>query len=43
MVEKIKDIHTIERIKCRERIEEKFTSQIMVDEYEKVYLNLLNR
>lgn len=41
MVEAIKNIHRIKRINCRKIIEEKFTAEKMVVNYEKVYQKII--
>lgn len=41
MVKKISEIDLIDRKKCRQRIEENFSTQKMVNEYEKVYKQIV--
>jgi len=43
MVKAIKNIETIERRKCRERVEKYFSVEKMVDDYEKIYHKILNK
>lgn len=43
MVEKIKVIDQISRPNCRKSVEEKFTVEKMVDGYEKVYQEIINK
>lgn len=43
MVEAIKKIDQIDRRECRKHVEEKFTVEKMVDNYEKVYLEILKK
>ncbi|MCH8986696.1 glycosyltransferase family 4 protein [Patescibacteria group bacterium] len=43
MVDAIKKIDQIDRRKCREHIEKNFSVQKMIDEYEKVFLNILKK
>lgn len=43
MTAKIKAISAINRIDCRKWVEDHFTANKMVDNYEKTYLNLLNK
>ena len=43
MVKAIKNIETIERRKCRERVEKYFSVEKMVDDYEKIYYKILNK
>ncbi|GAB6184289.1 glycosyltransferase family 4 protein [Thermodesulfovibrio hydrogeniphilus] len=42
MVEKLKHIHKISPIKCRNHVEQNFTADLMVERYLKVYENVLN-
>jgi len=41
MVKAIKEIDQIDRHNCRERVEKYFTYQRMVDDYEKIYYQLI--
>ena len=41
MVNKIKDINQIDRLFCRQRVEENFSLKTMVDNYEKMYLEVI--
>jgi len=43
LVKAIKDVDKIDRKKCRQRVEENFTVEKMVDGYERVYKELLKR
>jgi len=43
MVKAIKKIGTISRKECRARVEENFTTERMVEEYEKVFYRILSR
>ena len=43
MVKAIKNIETIERRKCRERVEKYFSVEKMVDDYEEIYHKILNK
>ena len=43
MVKAMKEVDKINRKKCRERVEKHFSYQRMVDKYEKLYYQLINR
>jgi len=43
MIKSIKKINTINRLDCRQRVEEKFSVKRMVDDYEKLYKKLANK
>lgn len=41
MVDRIKQINKIDRLHCRQRVEENFSLKKMVDNYEKMYLDII--
>lgn len=43
MVEAIKNISSIKRVDCRKAVEEKFSLNLMVDRYEKLYQKIANK
>ena len=43
MAKKVKKINSIDRYQCRKWVEENFTVKKMVDNYEKIYLQIINK